>query len=159
MALIVFAATSIYAQTNKVVVIPFNSKSKVTEIGGYNSSSELTEGNTFIMSGTNVSLPKNGKCVVTAAGGATGVDGGDSLDGPYVRIAQQVSGGSPFHDGTYGSYLKNVGSSRATSVSATYAWNVTAGTEYNFGCAFLNRPLNWIDNRAYCLITWICTEN
>lgn len=65
----VFVAVSAFAQVTKpkVVVIPLNSSKTQNVIeNGDQLSATLIDFDTYIMSGTDVSLPKDGTCVVTA---------------------------------------------------------------------------------------------
>lgn len=155
-----FVAVSVFAQAaeQKVVVIPLNSSKKVIE-NGYDGTALLTDYYTYIMSGTDVSLPVNGTCVVTATAYVYSLDGGDSVQGPYFRTARYTEGGSPVYDSASGAYALYVGASSSTPVSATYAWDMTGNTNYRFGCVFINPPPNWADDRAYCRVTWVCSED
>ncbi|MBU1413890.1 hypothetical protein KKC22_20435 [Myxococcota bacterium] len=155
-----YGAVSTFAQdTTKVVVIPLNSTQKVIE-NDFNGSSLLTDSSTYIMSGTDVSLPKDGTCVVTATGSVSGLDAGDTVTGPYFRTAQQIGAGLPTQDPVYGGYALYVaGSASSTTVAATYAWDMAANTSYRFGCAFLARPSSWATEIGYCRVTWVCSAN
>ena len=93
----VFVAVSAFAQVTKpkVVVIPLNSSKTQNVIeNGDQLSATLIDFDTYIMSGTDVSLPKDGTCVVTATAHVTGLDGGDDLIGPFFRTARQTGAGS-----------------------------------------------------------------
>ena len=152
-----FGAVSAFAQ-NKVVVIPLNSSKKAV-VGGHDYAQILTSTNAFIMSGTDVSLPTGGTCVVTATAYAFLLDGGDTTVGPYFRTAQEIVGGATSADSAGGSYLLNVGASNSTAAAATFAWDMAAGTIYRFGCAFLGSPANWLDDAGSCRVTWVCSAN
>jgi hypothetical protein len=154
-----FVAVSVFAQENKVVVIPLGGKQAMVN-GGFAGISLLTESTTYIMSDTDVSLPKDGTCVVTSTGHVASLDGGDTVSGPFYRTARQVAGGSPEYDSHIGDYVIYVaGSSNSAAVASTFAWSMAANTVYNFGCAFLARPANWSDDLGRCRVTWTCTEN
>jgi hypothetical protein len=154
-----FVAVAVFAQENKVVVIPLGSKQAMVN-GGFAGTSYLTGPGTYIMSDTDVSLSKDGTCVVTSTGHVYYLDGGDTVSGPSYRTARQVAGGSPESDTHIGDYAIYVsGSANSTAVAATFTWSMVANTVYNFGCVFLNRPANWSDDLGLCRVTWTCTEN
>ena len=158
----VFVAVSAFAQVTKpkVVVIPLNSSKTQNVIeNGDQLSATLIDFDTYIMSGTDVSLPKDGTCVVTATAHVTGLDGGDDLIGPFFRTARQTGAGSPGFDPWMGAYMLHVGAPFSTPISATYAWDMAADTIYRFGCSISQRPANWSDGGAWCRVTWICSAD
>ena len=160
--LIVATLTTASAQVPapKVVVIPLNSSKQVMETGGDTISSLLSSQNTYIMSDVDVSLPVEGTCVVTATGRVDDLDAGDTVEGPYLHTLQQLGAEAPAWDPGPGGYaLYIAGSSHASSVATTYAWDMVANTSYRYGCAFFSRPSNWADSRGWCHVTWVCSAN
>ncbi len=107
--------------------------------------------------GTTVSLtaPANGTCLVIASGAVQAVDAGD-VGTMRVNVARRIGvAGLPARVGYVSSGITSPTPSTATG-SNTAVINVTAGTQYYFGCA-IDVSTAFGNDSLYCSASWICT--
>ena len=111
----------------------------------------LVTGQQFIMSATDVALPRGGSCLVTCQGDIQQ----PAATGPlFVKTAQRdvVAATNTFdplwgNDGTW--------PSERTSAGKTHVWSMTAGTTYRFGC-WLNVGGDFVGKVLFPTVAWIC---
>lgn len=119
----------------------------VTQLGP----TPLAVGQQFIMSATDVVLPRGGSCLVTCQADVQQA----AASGPlFVKTAQRdvvaaTDTFDPFwgNDGTF--------PSARTSTGKSHVWSMTAGTTYNFGC-WLNVGGDYVGKFLFSTVTWIC---
>ncbi len=144
---------------DKVVVIPLSSSTQHSNpvIGHYAiDGGNYTSGNGYFVSTETVTLPADGTCAITATGDVYHLDSGDTVRGPYIKVARRVDSDSPEAPGFGGSRLLYVGAVDSTGASTTIAWSITANTTYNFGCLFSQVPANWQNDYFNCQVSWVC---
>lgn len=104
---------------------------------------------------TSVTPSHNGKCLVTTHGQIF-ADGADTYSSTFFRTARQIGAGAPVDDSMTGLYLVPVaGRFQTTVASASYVWDVVAGTTYRFGC-YMNSGGDLVGNSGWCRTTRIC---
>lgn len=154
--------TAVSAADNKVVVVPLNSGgSNNSVLGGYGIRGILLDAaNNIYMAAGTVTLPADGKCVVTISGFVNGMDAADVTNGPALMVARQTGLGTPVTATWASSPLLKITSAdiafTSTSGSVTSRWVMNANTTYTFGCGFIGNPVSWQDDTGTCNITWVC---
>jgi hypothetical protein len=159
--LLLTGTVSAVSAADKVVVIPLSSTQQGTVLLGSDIlNTQPGDTSEYTLSSQSVMLPADGRCVVTTNGFSAQVDSSDDVSGYYFRTARQAGSSSPEFDEANGMWaLMVAGTSTSTGVSATYSWDMTGNTAYNFGCAFLDRATNWGNSYCFCRVSWVCSTN
>jgi hypothetical protein len=128
--------------------IDFNDDTQVGSVAA-------VSGSNYVMSSPGFTPTHNGKCLVTAHAQMS-QDAADTYSFTYVRTAQQIGAGSPADDGVFGLYSLPVpGRNYTSAVTATFVYDVLAGTTYRFGC-YVNTGGDLVGNAIYCRTSRMC---
>ena len=125
------------------------------------SGAAITSGDNYRLPSGTINLANGGQCIVTATAVLDGFDGGETVSGPWFRTAYQQGSSSAAADPNYGGYIIYPGTGLyAIAPTAMHVYNLTAGTNYQFGCAMLGSvPSNWVGDYFWCRVSWLCIED
>jgi len=122
-----------------------------TPIGSSQLPATVLAASQFILSPTDVLLPRGGACLVTCE---VDVESAVTTGPLFFRTAQRnMSTATNAADPSWG----NDGTFPSTSTSGgkTHVWNMAAGITYRFGC-FMGVGGDFIGKTVYSTVAWIC---